>query len=183
MRQFEKCNKYGTEDIKLPTRATFGSAGYDFYAREDIKIPSFFKQLLSSWKYKDKNLNNDKKTPPNKFVNVLNNINSKIEPTIVGTGIKAKMENDDVLLIINRSSGALKRKLLLSNGIGVIDKDYYDTDNEIGFMFWNFSPFSYTIKKGDKIGQGIFTKILRTDDDKVENIERTGGYGSTDEQS
>lgn len=181
MRQFEKCNKYkDNENIVLPVRATSGSAGYDFYAAEDTVIPSFFKRLKLCWKFKDIELN--KQHSPAKFVTVLNKISLLLEPTIIPTGVKAKMEKDEVLLLFGRSSSSIKKKLLMANGVGVIDSDYYDTDNEIGFPLWNLSPFKYVVKRGEKIGQGVFTKFLKVDNDNIK-ATRTGGYGSTDEQN
>lgn len=39
MVKFEKVNKI-TEDIKLPERSTLNSAGYDFFAIEDVTLPA-----------------------------------------------------------------------------------------------------------------------------------------------
>ena len=102
-------------------------------------------------------------------------------PTLVKTGIKAYMQDDEVLMLYNRSSNPKKKGLILSNGVGVIDKDYYgnaDNDGHIMFAFYNVKDEDTVIKKGDAIGQAIFQKYLITDDDKAEG-ERKGGFGST----
>lgn len=102
-------------------------------------------------------------------------------PTLVKTGIKAYMQDDEVLMLYNRSSNPKKKGLILSNSVGVIDKDYYgnsDNDGHIMFAFYNIKEEDIEIKKGDAIGQAIFQKYLVTDDDKAEG-ERTGGFGST----
>lgn len=100
----------------------------------------------------------------------------------VKTGIKADMEEDEVLILANRSSNPKKKNLVLINGIGVIDKDYYnnpDNEGEIAFAFVNISNETVTIESGEKLGQGMFVKYLTTEDDIAEGI-RNGGFGSTD---
>ena len=102
-------------------------------------------------------------------------------PTLVKTGIKAYMQDDEVLLLYNRSSNPKKKGLILANSVGVIDKDYYgnqDNDGHIMFAFYNIKDEDIEIKKGDCIGQGIFQKYLLADDDKSTGI-RMGGFGST----
>lgn len=103
------------------------------------------------------------------------------KPTLVKTGIKAYMADDEVLILANRSSNPGKKGLILANSIGVIDKDYYgnpDNDGHIMFAFYNIKEEDVEIKKGDAIGQAIFQKYLVTDDD-IATGERTGGFGST----
>ena len=103
-------------------------------------------------------------------------------PTLVPTGIKAYMEDDEVLYLYNRSSNPKKKGLILANSVGVIDKDYYgnpDNDGHIMFAFYNVKDEDITIKRGEAIGQGVFMKYLITDDDKASG-NRMGGFGSTD---
>ena len=104
-----------------------------------------------------------------------------MNPTLISTGLKAYMEDDEVLMLYNRSSNPKKKGLVLSNSVGVIDKDYYgnvDNDGHFMFAFYNIKDEDVTIKKGEAIGQGIFQKYLVTDDDNAER-ERKGGFGST----
>ena len=104
-----------------------------------------------------------------------------MKPTLVKTGIKAYMEDDEMLLLYNRSSNPGKKGLILANSVGVIDKDYYgnpDNDGHIMFAFFNVKEEDIEIKKGDVVGQAIFQKFLVTDDDSAEG-ERVGGFGST----
>lgn len=104
-----------------------------------------------------------------------------MKPTLIKTGIKAYMEDDEVLILANRSSNPGKKGLILSNSIGVIDKDYYgnpDNDGHIMFAFYNIKDEDVIIKKGEAIGQAIFQKFLITDDD-IATGERLGGFGST----
>lgn len=107
-----------------------------------------------------------------------------LKPTLVPTGIKAYMQTDEFLQLANRSSNPLKRFLLLANGVGVIDADYYNnSDNEghIMFQFVNFGVTDVTIKKGERIGQGIFLPFLKADQDETMST-RTGGFGSSNQE-
>ena len=102
-------------------------------------------------------------------------------PTLVKTGLKAYMQDDEVLLLYNRSSNPKKKGLIMANSVGVIDKDYYgnpDNDGHFMFAFYNIKEEDVVIKKGEAIGQAIFQKYLVTDDDVAEG-ERVGGFGST----
>ena len=104
-----------------------------------------------------------------------------MNPTLIKTGIKAYMQDDEMLCLYNRSSNPKKKGLVMANSVGIIDKDYYgnpDNDGHIMFAFYNMSDKDVQIKKGDMIGQGIFFKFLTTDDDKADG-ERIGGFGST----
>ena len=104
-----------------------------------------------------------------------------MNPTLVKTGLKAYMPEDEMLLLYNRSSNPKKKGLIMANSVGVIDKDYYgnpDNDGHIMFAFYNIKEEDVVIKKGEAIGQAIFQKFYITDDDKAEG-ERMGGFGST----
>ena len=104
-----------------------------------------------------------------------------MKPTLVKTGIKAYIQDNEYLMLVNRSSNPGKKGLILANSIGVIDKDYYgnpDNDGHIMFAFYNIKDEDTIVKKGDAIGQGIFQKYFVTDDDVAEG-ERVGGFGST----
>ena len=159
-RGFKVCKDFVNNEITLPKRSTKFSAGYDFCCAEDVVVESIFKK---AWKA------------------ITNKEESPIKPTLIKTGVKAYMEEDEVLYIYNRSSNPGKKGLILANSVGVIDSDYFenpDNDGHIMFAFYNFYPFDIEIKKGEKIGQGIFQKFLITDDDDTDGV-RTGGFGST----
>ena len=104
------------------------------------------------------------------------------KPTLVHTGLKAYCQDDEWYMLANRSSHPGKKKLVLANGIGIIDADYYgnpDNDGEFMFAYYNIGTEPLEIKKGDIIGQVVFQKFLITDDDNATG-KRTGGFGSTD---
>ena len=163
LRGFERISSI-TEEIKLPERSTKYSAGYDFFVYQDIIIPPSFitKEEISY------NLESEHKW--------------EVKPFLLKTGIKAFMQDDEVLYLYNRSSNP-KKGLILANSVGVVDSDYYNNptnEGEIGFLFYNIFPYRIIIKKGDKIGQGVFQKFLLADGDMTEKT-REGGFGSTGE--
>ncbi len=143
MVKFEKVKRM-EEDIKLPERSTLNSAGYDFFAIEDI-------------------------------------IFNPKTITRVFTGVKCELMPNQVLILANRSSNPSKKGLVLLNGIGVIDADYYgnpDNDGEIAFEFYNMLDEVVEIKKGEKLGQGLILKFDKVEDDYVIKT-RESGWGST----
>lgn len=104
-----------------------------------------------------------------------------MKPTLVKTGLKSYMADDEYLMLVNRSSNPGKKGLVLANSVGIIDKDYYgnpDNDGHIMFAFFNIKEEDIQIKKGDAIGQAIFQKYLSVDNDNAQG-ERAGGFGST----
>lgn len=133
------------EQIKLPVRATKGSAGYDFCSPltfnlrpgEAIKIP---------------------------------------------TGIRVEMEEGWVLSLYPRSGLGFKYRLQLNNTVGIIDSDYFYSDNE-GHIMARVTNDSkedkvLRVERGSAFMQGIFTEYGITADDEAEGI-RNGGFGST----
>lgn len=133
------------DGIKLPKRATKGSAGYDFYAPfcivlaagEGIKFP---------------------------------------------TGIRVKMEDGWVLKMYPRSGLGFKYRLQFDNTVGIIDSDYYYSDNEghihAKMINDNREGMALDIMGGEAFSQGIFVEFGITEDDDVTAI-RNGGFGST----
>lgn len=105
------------------------------------------------------------------------------KPTLIHTGLKAYCQDDEWYMLATRSSNPGKKKLVLANGIGIIDADYYcnpDNDGEFMFAYYNMGTEPLEIKKGERIGQVVFQKFLIVDNDVAEG-ERTSGFGSTNE--
>lgn len=101
---------------------------------------------------------------------------------IIPTGVKAYMEDDEVLYLHIRSSVAFKRGVRMLNSIGVIDSDFVDNpdnEGEISLGLLSHNDDIVHIQKGERIAQGVFHKFLITDDDDAEG-QRVGGIGSTD---
>ena len=132
--------------IKLPKRATSGSAGYDCYAPVDIYLKPG-------------------------------------EEIKVPTGIKAYMQDGEVLLAFPRSGLGFKYYCRLSNTIGVIDKDYFNNKNNEGHIFVkmrNEGDKDMMIKQGEAMCQFVFMPFLLVDGDSFDiGDERIGGFGST----
>ena len=149
MRGFELIEGMNGE---LPIKATIHSAGVDFIASADIRIPAF------------------------RF---------KGEATLVPTGVKAFMQNDEYLQIFARSSIPVNLGLIMSNGVGIVDADYYNNPKNEGHIMIEFNNLTnehITIKKGTRIAQGIFNKVLPvTHGVRLKNDTRNGGFGSTNE--
>lgn len=132
-------------NIRLPLRATAGSAGYDFFAPVDITL-------------------------------------APGETAKIPTGIRVEMEQDWVLKCYPRSGLGFKFRLQLNNTVGIIDSDYFYSDNE-GHIFIKMTNDSnegkvVDVQAGQGIAQGIFmTYGITEDDDATET--RNGGFGST----
>lgn len=108
----------------------------------------------------------------------------KGETIKIPTGIRCRMNEDVVLMVYPRSSLGFKYRLMLDNTIGVIDSDYFNSDNQghIFIKFTNQGSKDLDIKKGMAFAQGIFMNYLLTEDDDVQTF-RNGGLGSTDAKS
>ncbi len=101
----------------------------------------------------------------------------------VPTGIRARMDEDWVLMVFPRSGLGFKYRLQLNNTVGIIDSDYYYSDNE-GHIFIKITNDSnegkaVDIKAGAGFAQGLFVPYGITEDDDVSGV-RNGGFGSTD---
>ncbi|MDM8214217.1 dUTP diphosphatase [Enterococcus hirae] len=154
IRGFEVVSSFEGQAIELPKRASTHAAGYDLQAAETIELPSIWETLKAGG------------TP---------------QAVLVATGVKAYMAPDEYLELVNRSSGSLKRNLIVANGVGVIDSDYYNNpgnEGHIYFQFYNFNPSAFVIEKGERIGQGIFKRFLLADSDETLG-KRIGGFGSS----
>lgn len=104
------------------------------------------------------------------------------EIKLIPTGIKADMNEDEVLMIYIRSSLGFKFNLRMCNQTGIIDKDYYNNKDNEGHIFvkiQNEGNKPKEFKQGENIVQGIFTKFLTVDDEETIEKERSGGFGST----
>ncbi len=133
------------ERIKLPVRATKGSAGYDLRTTMDIEL-------------------------------------APGETVKIPTGIRCSMNEDWMLAVFPRSGLGFKFRLQLNNTVGIIDSDYYFSDNE-GHIFVKMTNDSkegksVSLKEGDAFAQAIFLPYGITEDDEAEG-ERNGGFGST----
>ena len=177
MAQFEKVTKYENADLAMPVRKTEFSAGYDMVAAEDYIIPSLWPMFEEARKLFE--IEDDAFVTMPMMADFTKR--TGIKPTLVSTGMKCKLNPGSFLQLSVRSSSPLKYWIMLANGVGIIDAEYYnnpDNEGEIFFQLFNLSPFNIQIKKGEAIGQGVILPYGVTDDD-VAWGERLGGFGST----
>lgn len=159
---------------KIPVYSTKKAAGADFFAVEDTVIPCRGTQYDEICAVKKSDVfddlsDSDKQLVANKFA-----------PTLVHTGIKVELADDEALMLLNRS-GSPRKGIVLANGVGLVDADYYGckaNDGEVMFAFYNVLPYDIVIKAGDRIGQGVIIKYSRAEGSSV-GCERTGGFNST----
>ena len=138
------------ENVIIPTRKTKDSAGYDIHI-------------------------------PNKYIaGIVKNEKSRFK---IPTGIKCKfpLSKDKLYLQISLKSGfSVKYPFMLTNGIGIIDADYYnnpDNDGHILLSVYNYSDTWVSVPSGTGIAQGIFVNYT-TFGERIEE-QRVGGFGST----
>ena len=137
--------------------------------------------------YRERGLNlPTRSTPGSAGYDISSAVDTVLAPgdmTLIPTGIKVYMQQDEYLGLHIRSSLAVKYGLRLANGQGVIDADYYDNpDNEghILLALVNGGSGAVNITKGMRLAQGIFYKYLLADSDELAAKEsRSGGIGST----
>ncbi len=133
------------EKIKLPRRATKGSAGYDFFIpyplvlapKQSVRIPS---------------------------------------------GIRAEIDCGWVLQLYPRSGLGFKYRMQLDNTVGIIDSDYFFSDNEGHIIIKvgndNFEGKTIELPALSGFAQGVFLEYGITIDDDTDAV-RIGGFGST----
>ena len=183
---FQKVSNCG--DAVLPVRKTQASAGYDFFAAEDIIIPPYedlcnemIGVLLDESESIFDAVSDAKEAMTLDQIAALTK-RAQAKPTLIPTGVKCHLDPNTFLQLSIRSSSPLKYWIILANGVGIIDADYYnnpDNEGHIYFQVINLSPIPIKIKKGDAIGQGIIMNYNKVYDDHANQL-REGGFGSTD---
>lgn len=160
MAQFKREQQKYTEEwenIKLPTRSTSGSAGYDFYMPYEMKLNA-------------------------PYVDVKSGLYGDVERDwkVFSTGIRFVTDrNDIVLLCVPRSGLGFKNITRLANTVGVIDSDYCQSSNEGHIKVKMTADKEVCLDKGKAFMQAIIVPFIKTDDD-VATEKRDGGFGSTD---
>ena len=105
------------------------------------------------------------------------------ESVSVNTGIRAKIKNGWVLFVLPKSGLGCKYRLTLNNTVGVIDSDYFYSDNEghIIVKLTNCGGKPLSIEQYAPFCQGVFLPFGITESDIADGI-RNGGFGSTNKQ-
>lgn len=107
------------------------------------------------------------------------------EVTLVPTGLVIGVPAGHFLGVFARSSTPLKRGLMVANGVGVVDSDYCGPKDEIKIQVLNFTDAPVSLRKGDRIAQGVILPFVRAEFQEVSaapGVTR-GGFGSTDKQT
>lgn len=98
------------------------------------------------------------------------------------SGIKVRLDEDKFLACYPRSGLGFKYRCQLDNSVGIIDSDYYFSDNE-GHIFFKITNDSkegksFTVRCSEAFAQGVITQYFKTDDDETTAV-RNGGLDST----
>lgn len=189
--KFEKISKYAEDPtVIIPTRKTKQSAGYDFCAAEDVVLypyngDEWLDNIARGATRRFESLDDYDNAMPltlEDAASVIKYGNCKVP--LVPTGIKCKIPDGYYLQLSVRSSLPLKHWLVLGNGVGIIDADYYnnpDNEGHIYFQIINLAPFPIKIQRGECFGQGILLPYCACADEEEVTTERDGGFGSTSE--
>jgi dUTP pyrophosphatase len=101
---------------------------------------------------------------------------------LVPTGLVIAVPDGYFLGVFARSSTPLRRGLIVSNGVGVIDSDYCGATDEIKIQVLNVTGDPVTVKTGDRIAQGLFIPVARAVWNETNEDLRAGsrgGFGAT----
>jgi dUTP pyrophosphatase len=99
---------------------------------------------------------------------------------LVKTGVVMRLPAGYYLEISARSSTFRKKRLILTNGIGIIDEDYCGINDEIMFSYLNTSSEPVTVDAGEAMGQGVVKHRLRAELLPFTPSQQSrGGFGST----
>jgi dUTP pyrophosphatase len=103
------------------------------------------------------------------------------EVRLVPTGLVIEVPDGHFLGVFARSSTPLKRGLMVANGVGVVDPDYSGPADEVKIEVFNFTSAPVTVRRGDRIAQGIVMPAIRVAWDEVGAIKdrSRGGFGAT----
>lgn len=168
-----------TGKTQLPIRATKTSAGYDFFLKEDIVIPKM------SLEYVGGELQASDESIISTLIDTItkpeDNFNIIIHQVLTWTDVSIELDDDKYLQLVVRSSVGNKLGVMLSNTLGIIDSDYFtnpSTGGNIGISLRNLSNKDLTLKKGERIAQGIISTYAQTKGDTT-TATREGGFGSS----
>lgn len=103
------------------------------------------------------------------------------EVRLVPTGLVVEVPAGHFLGVFARSSTPLRRGLMVANGVGVVDPDYSGPTDEVKIEVVNFTAASVTVRRGDRIAQGIILPAVRVQWEETEETrtDSRGGFGSS----
>jgi dUTP pyrophosphatase len=133
--------------------------------REDVELPRYETGDAAAF---DLAASADVEVPPGRVA-------------LVPTGLIVEVPGGTFLGIFARSSTPLRRGLMVANGVGVIDPDYCGPDDEVKIAVMNFTDRVVTVRRGDRIAQGMLLPSPRVrwqEADELRSGSR-GGFGAT----
>jgi dUTP pyrophosphatase len=102
------------------------------------------------------------------------------ESALIPTGLCVEIPEGYEGQIRPRSGLALRHGVTVLNSPGTIDSDYR---GEVGVIVINHSSETFTIKRGDRIAQLVFSPVCRVVFEEVPDLEDSrrgeGGFGHT----
>ncbi len=103
------------------------------------------------------------------------------EIRLIPANVIVEVPQGYMLMVAARSSLPLKRGLMISNGVGVIDQDYHGPEDEIRVQVYNFTEHPVEVDRGDRLAQGILVRVAQVAWQEVQEMDQDtrGGFGST----
>lgn len=101
---------------------------------------------------------------------------------MIPSNLIVEVPQSHMLVIASRSSTPYKKGLMPPHGFGIIDHDYCGPEDEIRVLVYNFKEEPVSVKRGEKIAQGVFVKIDKfqwEEQDSISSKNSRGGFGST----
>ncbi len=99
---------------------------------------------------------------------------------LVPTGLVMAVPEGHFLGVFARSSTPLKRGLMVANGVGIVDSDYRGPGDEIRIEVFNFTSAPVTVRRGDRLAQGVILPFVRAViEEGVADAPTRGGFGAT----
>ena len=112
----------------------------------------------------------------------------KNKGVVIPTGIRCKIKPGYSLDLYPRSGQGFKNKIRIANTVGIIDSDYYYSDNEghiiVKLVYEGFEDSDnddIMILSGTAFAQRIFHEVFAATNDNENDkmVNRNGGFGST----
>lgn len=172
MKKIAKFEKISFEQFKKDIEKCFGNTVYKLQTEEGIR--EVYNSIELPKRATKGSAGYDFKCPINLLLH-------KGQPIVIPTGIRVKMNDGWVLKMYPRSGLGFKYGLELTNTVGIIDSDYYYSDNEGHIMIkisHHLDEYTLPIQQGQGIAQGLFVEFGITEDDEANEV-RNGGFGST----
>jgi dUTP pyrophosphatase len=103
------------------------------------------------------------------------------EVALVPTGLVVEVPSGYFLAIVARSSLPIRKRLMVANGVGVVDSDYCGPGDEVKVEVYNFGAEPVQIAAGERVAQGLVLPAVRVEWDDVEAPRQPsrGGFGAT----